>query len=211
MEWIISQDPVSYPEAIETMKRRVEAVQNQQKPELGWFLEHPPLYTIGARGGSKDLLDPQRFPVFQSGRGGQYTYHGPGQRVVYLVLDLNRRTRDVRQYISALEAWVCATLAEFGINGQTYADRVGIWVGNRKIAAIGVRLQRWVTSHGLAININPDLSHFQGIIPCGLTGYGVTSLHDLGIQADLAAVDVVLRQQFAQIPFLMACQGQNPL
>lgn len=209
MEWRISQDAVPYPQALEAMKERVEDVQSHKASELVWLLEHPPLYTTGSRGAPNDLLDPQRFPVFQSGRGGQYTYHGPGQRIVYLVLDLNRRVRDVRQYISALEEWVCRTLAEFGVIGQTYPDRVGIWVENRKIAAIGVRLQRWVTSHGLAININPDLAHYQGIVPCGLPEYGVTSLHDLGIQVDQATVDDVLRQQITRISFLNACQEQK--
>lgn len=170
-------------------------------PETVWLLEHPPLYTAGTSARPTDLINPQ-FPVYPAGRGGQYTYHGPGQRVAYVMLDLRRRRQDLRWYVAELEAWLIATLAEFGVCGERRDGRVGIWVvtGNteKKIAAIGVRVRQWVTFHGIALNVHPDLGHFQGIVPCGLTSFGVTSLADLGVNVTLDAVDNVLQETFSR-------------
>jgi len=196
--------PVDYEAAVAEMDARAAAIRAGVAPELIWLLEHPPLYTAGTSARPDDLLE-ARFPVHRSGRGGQYTYHGPGQRVAYAMLDLDRRGRDIRAYVTGLEAWIIATLARFGVTGERRAGRVGIWVdrgpgptGRRedKIAAIGVRVRRWVTLHGLAINVAPDLSHFSGIVPCGVTQHGVTSLADLGIDASMAELDAALRATF---------------
>jgi lipoyl(octanoyl) transferase len=185
------------------MDARAAAIRDGTAPELVWLLEHPPLYTAGTSAQAADLLDP-RFPVHRSGRGGQHTYHGPGQRVAYLMLDLERRGRDIRAYVFNLEAWIIAALAEFDVTGERRAGRVGIWVarpGGRedKIAAIGVRVRRWVTLHGIAINVAPELAHFGGIVPCGVREHGVTSLADLGITASMADLDAALQRTFAAV------------
>ncbi|MGY3690475.1 lipoyl(octanoyl) transferase [Bradyrhizobium sp. USDA 3240] len=208
VEWRISDRPVPYPDSLAAMDTRVAAIAEGSAPELVWLLEHPPLYTSGTSGKADDLLDP-RFPTFQSGRGGQVTYHGPGQRVAYVMLDLKRRRPDVRAYVASLEEWIIRTLAAFNVRGERREDRVGVWVrrpdkgpGHEdKIAAIGVRLRRWVSFHGIAINVEPDLSHFQAIVPCGVVDprYGVTSLVDLGLPVTMADVDIALRQAFSEV------------
>jgi len=204
VEWLISEGPVDYPDAVDFMEQRVEAIRNGQAAECVWLLEHPPLYTAGTSAAVDELLDAERFPVYRTGRGGRYTYHGPGQRVAYVMLDLRRRGPDVRAYVQALEAWLTATLARFGVSGQCRAGRVGIWVnldGGReaKIAALGVRVRRWITYHGVALNVNPKLSHFDGIVPCGIADYGVTSLHALGVTAGMDEVDAALRDTFGPV------------
>src|SRR5712672_99431 len=208
VEWRISDAPVPYLEAIAVMEARVAAIAALEAPELVWLLEHPPLYTSGTSGKASDLLDP-RFPMFATGRGGQLTYHGPGQRVAYAMLDLKRRRPDVRAYVASLEEWIIRTLAAFNVRGERREDRVGVWVARPdkgpghedKIAAIGVRLRRWVSFHGIAINVEPELSHFSAIIPCGVADvrYGVTSLVDLGLPVTMEDVDVALRQAFEQV------------
>ena len=208
VEWLISDQPIPYPQAIEVMEARVADIAAGRASELVWLLEHPSLYTSGTSGKTADLLD-ARFPVFDSGRGGQLTYHGPGQRVAYVMLDLKRRRPDVRAYVASLEQWIIRTLAAFNVRGERREDRVGVWVarpdkGNGfedKIAAIGVRLRRWVSFHGISINVDPDLTHFSAIVPCGVTDprYGVTSLTDLGLTATSADVDIALRQAFAEV------------
>jgi len=208
VEWRISDSPVDYSEAVAAMEARATAIAAREAGELVWLLEHPPLYTSGTSGKAGDLLAP-RFPLFATGRGGQVTYHGPGQRVAYVMLDLKRRRPDVRAYIAALEEWIIRTLAAFNVRGERREDRVGVWVKRPdkgdgcedKIAAIGVRLRRWVSFHGIAINVEPDLSHFSAIVPCGVTDprYGVTSLVDLGLPVTMADVDVALRQAFEEI------------
>lgn len=208
VEWRISDRPVPYPDSLTAMDARVAAIVEGSAPELVWLLEHPPLYTSGTSGKADDLLDP-RFPTFQSGRGGQVTYHGPGQRVAYVMLDLKRRRPDVRAYVASLEEWIIRTLAAFNVRGERREDRVGVWVrrpdkgpGHEdKIAAIGVRLRRWVSFHGIAINVEPDLAHFQAIVPCGVVDprYGVTSLVDLGLPVTMTDVDIALRQAFAEV------------
>jgi lipoyl(octanoyl) transferase len=208
VEWRISDAPVPYPDAVAAMEQRVAAIATGEAAELVWLLEHPPLYTSGTSGKSADLLDP-RFPVFQTGRGGQFTYHGPGQRVAYVMLDLKRRRPDVRAYVAGLEEWIIRTLACFNVRGERREDRVGVWVKRPdkgegfedKIAAIGVRLKRWVSFHGIAINVEPDLSHFSAIVPCGVADprFGVTSLVDLGHPLSLADVDIALRQAFEDV------------
>jgi len=207
VEWLVTDRPVEYPEAIAAMEARVAAIAAGTAPELVWLLEHPPLYTAGTSAQPGDLLAHDRFPVFPSGRGGQYTYHGPGQRVAYVMLDLNRRRPDVRLFVAALEAWIIRTLAAFNVKGERRDDRVGIWVARPekglgredKIAAIGIRIRRWVTFHGIALNVDPVLDHFSGIVPCGIRGHGVTSLADLGIVASMAAVDMQLRRTFEDV------------
>jgi lipoyl(octanoyl) transferase len=203
VDWAVSDAPVSYETALAVMDARARAIRDTGARELVWFLEHPPLYTAGTSAKLADLKDPARFPVFDAGRGGQYTYHGPGQRVGYVMLDLGRRGQDVRGFVRGLEGWIIATLAEFGVAGETRPGRVGVWVrrGDRddKIAAIGIRVRRWVTFHGIAINVAPELEHFSGIVPCGLTGHGVTSLVDLGVAATMAEVDAALRRCFEPI------------
>jgi len=208
VEWRISDAPVPYPDAVAAMEQRVAAIAAGEAAELVWLLEHPPLYTSGTSGKSADLLEP-RFPVFQTGRGGQFTYHGPGQRVAYVMLDLKRRRPDVRAYVAGLEEWIIRTLSSFNVRGERREDRVGVWVRRPdkgpdfedKIAAIGVRLKRWVSFHGIAINVEPDLSHFSAIVPCGVADprFGVTSLVDLGHPAALTDVDLALRQAFEDV------------
>jgi lipoyl(octanoyl) transferase len=209
VEWRVSDGLVPYEEALAWMEARVAAIVAGEAEECVWLLEHPPLYTAGTSARPEDLIEPDRFPVYPSQRGGQYTYHGPGQRVAYVMLDLNRRSRDVRRFVAALEDWVIAALAEFQVRGERRAGRVGVWVARPekapladgspaedKIAAIGVRLRRWVSFHGVAINVEPDLSHFGGIVPCGITGHGVTSLVDLGLPVGMADLDLALRRVF---------------
>jgi lipoyl(octanoyl) transferase len=201
-EWKVSAQPVPYPEALAEMEARANAIAAGQAEEEVWLLEHPPIYTAGTSAKDADLID-ARFPVYRTGRGGQFTYHGPGQRVGYVMLDLKRRKPDVRAYVHDLEQWLIEALAELGVTGERRADRVGIWVtrGARedKIAALGVRIRHWVTFHGVALNVNPDLSHFTGIVPCGVRGHGVTSLADLGIAASMQDVDEALNRAFAKI------------
>ncbi|KJV10541.1 lipoate--protein ligase [Elstera litoralis] len=196
MEWRVTPGLTPYPEALAAMDARADAIHAGTADELIWLLEHPPLYTAGTSAQAEDLLDP-RFPVYDAGRGGQYTYHGPGQRVVYLMLDLKARGRDVRAYVTSLEEWIIQSLARLGVIGERRQGRVGIWVQRGplkedKIAAIGVRIRRWVTLHGIAINVSPDLGHFTGIVPCGIQEHGVTSLADLGLTASLADLDAAL-------------------
>jgi lipoyl(octanoyl) transferase len=208
VEWLISGSPVPYPEAVAAMEARVAAIAEGEAPEQVWLLEHPPLYTSGTSGRPGDLLDP-RFPMFATGRGGQLTYHGPGQRVAYVMLDLKRRRPDVRAYVASLEEWIIRTLAAFNVRGERREDRVGVWVNRPdkgagfedKIAAIGVRLRRWVSFHGISINVEPDLTHFSAIVPCGVADphYGVTSLVDLGHPVTMREVDIALRQTFADV------------
>lgn len=193
----VSEGLVPYPEALAAMEARAAAIAEGRAGELVWFVEHPPLYTAGTSAKPEDLVDPTRFPVFETGRGGQFTYHGPGQRVVYPVLNLGARGRDLRAYVCAIEGWIIDTLADFGVKGERREGRVGVWVvredgREEKIAAIGVRVRRWVTLHGLALNVRPDLSHYSGIVPCGLSEYGVTSLAALGRDVTLAQVDEAL-------------------
>ncbi|WP_291688280.1 lipoyl(octanoyl) transferase LipB [Bradyrhizobium sp.] len=208
VEWRISDAPVPYPEAVAAMEARAADIAAHRAGELVWLLEHPPLYTSGTSGKAADLLDP-RFPMFATGRGGQITYHGPGQRVAYVMLDLKLRRPDVRAYVASLEEWIIRTLAAFNVRGERREDRVGVWVGRPdkgqgfedKIAAIGVRLRRWVSFHGISINVEPDLTHFDAIVPCGVADprYGVTSLVDLGHPVSMADVDIALRQTFQQV------------
>jgi lipoyl(octanoyl) transferase len=195
---------VDYPAAVGFMERRVEAIRDGRAAETVWLLEHPPLYTAGTSADADELLDAERFPVYRTGRGGRYTYHGPGQRVAYVMLDLRRRGPDVRAYVRALEGWLIATLARLGVNGECRAGRVGIWVRlgdgrEAKIAALGVRVRRWITYHGIALNVNPELSHFDGIVPCGIAGHGVTSLHALGVTVGMDEVDAALRDTFGPV------------
>ncbi|QBX35371.1 lipoyl(octanoyl) transferase LipB [Paracoccus liaowanqingii] len=210
VEWIISKGLTGHDEAVAVMEARVAAILAGTANEAVWLVEHPPIYTAGTSAKGSDLLE-ARFPVHATGRGGQYTYHGPGQRIAYVMLDLNRRGRDVRAFVAQLEAWVIDTLAEFGVSGQVRAGRVGVWVprpdkpplpdGSQhedKIAAIGVKLRRWVSFHGLSINVDPDLRHYDGIVPCGISGHGVTSLVDLGLPVGMADLDVALRQAFSR-------------
>ncbi len=204
VQWLASDAPVSYPDALAFMEARVEAIRQGAGDECAWLLEHPPLYTAGTSAAANELLDPNRFPVFRTGRGGRHTYHGPGQRVAYVMLNLAERSRDVHAFVHALEDWVIAALADLGVRGERRPDRIGIWVdrgGGRedKIAAIGVRVRRWVTFHGIAVNANPDLEHFSGIVPCGITDHGVTSLADLGLDSDMARVDAALMARFGEV------------
>ena len=212
VEWLISDGLTDYPTAMQSMENRVAGILSKELGEQVWLLEHPPLYTAGTSANESDLLDHNRFPVFEARRGGEYTYHGPGQRVAYAMLDLNTRERDVRKYVNQLEEWIILTLAEFGVKGERREGRVGVWVvrpdrpplpdgtpAEDKIAAIGVRIRRWVTFHGISINVEPDLTHFNGIVPCGISDYGVTSLVDLGIPVTMADVDIALRETFSQV------------
>ncbi|PWE33653.1 lipoate-protein ligase B [Maritimibacter sp. 55A14] len=212
VEWIISEEPVAYDAACGWMEARADAIARGEAAEAVWLLEHPPLYTAGTSARPEDLIDPDRFPVYRSKRGGEYTYHGPGQRVAYALLDLNRRGRDVRAYVRQLEDWVIGTLDAFNVKGERRTGRVGVWVvrddqpltasgvpREDKIAAIGVRVRRWVTFHGIAINVEPDLEHFGGIVPCGIREHGVTSLVDLGLPVTMADLDVALRQDFERV------------
>jgi lipoyl(octanoyl) transferase len=204
-EWRVSDRQIPYDEALAMMEARAAAIAQGEASELVWLLEHPPLYTAGTSARPRDLVE-ARFPVHETGRGGQFTYHGPGQRVVYLMLDLKRRTPDVRRYVATLEEWLIRTLAEFNVRGERREDRVGVWVRRPdkgagcedKIAAIGIRLKRWVSLHGIALNVDPELSHFSGIVPCGVADarYGVTSLVDLGHPVTMPEVDMLLRREF---------------
>jgi len=206
--WAVSDAPVGYAEAVAAMEERAAAIAEGRARELIWLLEHPPLYTAGVSAKAGDLLEPDRFPVHQTARGGQYTYHGPGQRVAYVMLDLSQRQRDVRAFVAALEAWVIGALAEFNVTGEMREGRVGVWVERRtpglppredKIAAIGVKLRRWVSFHGISLNVEPDLNHFSGIVPCGVTAHGVTSLVDLGLPVTMAEADDALRASFNRV------------
>ncbi|WP_041373308.1 lipoyl(octanoyl) transferase LipB [Phenylobacterium zucineum] len=206
--WAVSTGLVDYPAAVAAMEARAAAIAEGSAGELVWLLEHPPLYTAGVSAKPADLLDAGRFPVFESGRGGQFTYHGPGQRVAYVMLDLTKRGRDVRAFVGALEAWVIGALDAFNVRGEIREGRVGVWVERRapgvppredKIAAIGVKLRRWVSFHGIALNVEPDLSHFSGIVPCGVTEHGVTSLVDLGLPVTLDEADAALKASFRRV------------
>lgn len=209
LEWTVATEPVEYADAVARMEARAAAIRAGEASEWVWLVEHPPLYTAGTSANAADLLSPDRFPVFQTGRGGQYTYHGPGQRVVYLMLDLRERKLGVRDYVCLLEDWIIATLARFGLRGERRDGRIGIWVdrgpdglgGRRedKIAALGVRIRRWVSYHGIAINVEPDLEHFGGIVPCGISQYGVTSLVDLGYPVTMEDLDAALAMTFAEV------------
>jgi lipoyl(octanoyl) transferase len=207
VEWVIAEGPVGYEDAVAEMESRVAKIAGGAARERVWLVEHPPLYTAGTSARDEDLVEPDRFPVFRSGRGGQFTYHGPGQRVAYVMLDLSRRTPDLRRYVTALEAWLIGTLAEFNIRGERREDRVGVWIrrpdkgvaAEDKIAAVGIRVRRWVTFHGISFNVGPDLSHFSGIVPCGVRQHGVTSLADLGIPVSMPEVDALLRKNFETI------------
>ncbi len=201
LEWLKSPNPVPYPEAVQFMEDRVAAIHTHKSPETVWFVEHPPLYTAGTSADPVELIEPDRFPVYATGRGGRYTYHGPGQRVGYVMMDLTKRKNDIRAFVHDLEEWIISTLAEFGVRGERREGRVGIWVVRSdgredKIAAIGVRVRRWVSYHGIALNVAPDLEHFSGIVPCGIAGFGVTSLKDLGIDTTMDAVDAVMAKTF---------------
>lgn len=205
--WAVSTDYVDYPAAVAAMEARAAAIADGTAGELVWLLEHPPLYTAGVSAKATDLLAPDRFPVFESGRGGQFTYHGPGQRVAYVMLDLTKRGRDVRAFVAALEAWIIDALAAFNVTGELREGRVGVWVERKgagwsredKIAAIGVKLRRWVSFHGISLNVEPELSHFSGIVPCGQTEHGVTSLVDLGLPVVMDEADAALRASFAKV------------
>jgi lipoyl(octanoyl) transferase len=200
VEWLIADRTVEYPEAVAAMEAQVAAIRDGRGAERVWLVEHPPLYTGGTSAKPADLLVSDRFPVYPTGRGGEYTYHGPGQRIAYVMLDLNRRRPDLRRFVAALEEWAIGTLAAFGISGERREGRIGVWVqtpgGEAKIAAIGIRIRRWVTFHGIAINVAPELEHFSGIVPCGIEGSGVTSLKELGIPVSMAEVDRALRGEF---------------
>jgi len=206
--WAVSSAPVPYPEAVAAMEARAAAIAAGEAGELVWLLEHPPLYTAGVTARPEELLAPDRFPVFATGRGGKFTYHGPGQRVAYVMLDLSQRRRDVHAFVAALEAWVIGALARFNVEGAVRPGRVGVWVDRRepglpmaeeKIAAIGVKLRRWVSFHGVSLNVEPDLSHFAGIVPCGIAEHGVTSLVALGRPVTMAETDEALRQSFVEV------------
>jgi lipoyl(octanoyl) transferase len=203
IEWQDSQQLVDYAQAIEAMERRVGDITAGKASELVWLLEHPPLYTAGTSAQNSDLLE-ARFPVYKSGRGGQFTYHGPGQRIAYVMLNLKQRGEmDIRAYVKSLERWLIATLAQFGIEAFTREDRIGVWVAHKsgecKIAALGIRVRQWVTYHGISLNVSPDLSHYAGIIPCGISEHGVTSLKALGMNVSMEEVDIVLKQEFLRL------------
>lgn len=204
-EWRRSTTPVPYPDALQEMENRVALIEQGEARELIWLLEHPPLYTAGTSASDDELLDNPPFPVYATGRGGRYTYHGPGQRVIYALCDLRQQNRDLRLHVRNLEEWVIRTLAEFGITGERREGRIGIWVDHdgreEKIAAIGVRVRKWITYHGLALNLNPDLSHFNGIVPCGLAEFGVTSLQALGVKVTMPELDEAFRRSARGLPF----------
>ena len=203
VRWEIAADLVPYDEAVARMEREVAAIAKDEAPELVWLLEHPALYTAGTSAKDSDLISPARFPVHHTGRGGQYTYHGPGQRVAYVMLDLKKRGQDVRAFVAGLEEWLIATLATFNVKGERREDRVGVWVrhdaGEDKIAAIGIRVRHWVSYHGISLNVDPELTHFDGIVPCGVREHGVTSLVDRGLPVTLADVDVALKNSFQKV------------
>ena len=208
-EWIVAPALVPYPEALAFMEARVAAIAAGEAREMVWLVEHPPLYTAGVSAKKEDLIAPDRFEVFDASRGGQYTYHGPGQRVVYVMLDLNQRKKDIRAFVEALEQWIISTLWRFNVEGHIRDGRVGVWVERRdkgyepltedKIAAIGIKLRRWVSFHGISLNVEPDLTHFDGIVPCGITEHGVTSLLDLGLPVTMDEVDYALKSSFEAI------------
>ena len=203
VEWRISHAPVSYEIAMEAMERRVADILDRHNDELVWLVEHPPLYSAGTSANETDLINRDRFPVYQTGRGGKHTYHGPGQRVAYVMMDLAKRDRDIHAHVWRLEEWVIRVLSVFGVQGERVQGRVGVWVSvdgqYQKIAAVGVRARRWVTSHGIALNVNPDLSHFQGIVPCGISDASVTSLAALGIRKHMAKIDEAFVSQFSAV------------
>ncbi|WP_410007229.1 lipoyl(octanoyl) transferase LipB [Bartonella sp. HY406] len=212
VEWRIESGLTDYQFALDFMQKRAEAIRSDNARELIWLVEHPPLYTAGTSANINDLIAPDRFPVYDAGRGGEYTYHGPGQRIVYIMLDLKKRREDIRAFVAAIEQWIIDTLAEFNIKGERREDRVGVWVvrperpstiigqpAEDKIAAIGIRLKKWVSFHGLAINVEPDLTHYSGIVPCGIANHGVTSLVDLGLPVTMDDVDNALAKTFAEI------------
>lgn len=212
VEWRVAPGLTGYADTLAFMEARANAIRAGEAGELVWLVEHPPLYTAGTSARPADLLQPDRFPVFDAGRGGEYTYHGPGQRVAYVMLDLKRRREDVRAFVTALEHWIIGALSRVNVRGEIRDGRVGVWVARPdkpplpdgspaedKIAAIGIRLRRWVSFHGIAVNIEPDLSHFSGIVPCGITGYGVTSLVDLGLPITMEEFDLSLKAAFAEI------------
>ncbi|HZP99011.1 MAG TPA: lipoyl(octanoyl) transferase LipB [Reyranella sp.] len=202
-EWRISEAPVPYEEALAAMDERVALIRAGQAPELVWLLEHPPLYTAGTSAKPQDLLEPLRFPVHRAGRGGQYTYHGPGQRVAYVMLDLRARRQDVRRFVADLEEWIIRTLARFNVRGERREGRIGVWVARPgredKIAALGVRIRHWVSLHGISINVEPDLSHYAGIVPCGISQHGVTSLVELGLPVTMTDLDMALSETFDEV------------
>jgi lipoyl(octanoyl) transferase len=216
--WAVSTDYVPYPAAVAAMEARAAAIADGTAGELIWLLEHPPLYTAGVSAKPGDLIQPDRFPVFESGRGGQFTYHGPGQRVAYVMLDLTKRGRDVRAFVAALEAWIIDALAAFNVTGELRDGRVGVWVERKgagwsredKIAAIGVKLRKWVSFHGISLNVEPDLGHFSGIVPCGQVEHGVTSLVDLGLPVTLDEADAALKASFVKI-FGAVEDGEAPV
>lgn len=205
--WEVAEGLVQYPDAVARMDAEVAAIAKGDAPERVWLLEHPPLYTAGTSAVQADLVDPERFPVFPAGRGGQYTYHGPGQRVAYVMLDLKRRGSDVRAFVAALEDWIIGALSDFGLTGERREDRVGVWVRHptaggtdeSKIAAIGIRVRHWVSLHGISLNVAPELSHFTGIVPCGVTEHGVTSLRALGLAATMEDADRALERRFGEV------------
>lgn len=211
VEWLISAHPVEYQTALDFMEKRVDGIARSEAAECVWLVEHPSLYTAGTSAKPVDLVAPQRFPVFQTGRGGQYTYHGPGQRVAYVMLDLKQRQQDVRAFVAALESWIIETLDRFNIKGERREDRVGVWVkrperplvngkmAEDKIAALGIRLRKWVSFHGISINVEPDLEHYNGIIPCGIAEHGVTSLVDLGLPVTMDDLDIALKHSFRDV------------
>ena len=204
IEWRVSGAPVPYADALAEMEARAAAVREGTEPELVWLLEHPPVFTAGTSADPSELFNPLGFPVYEAGRGGRYTYHGPGQRIGYVILDLEKRGKDIRRFVHGLEGWMIDALAELGISAHRAEGRIGIWVGQgpdeAKIGALGVRVKRWVTLHGLAINVAPDLSHFAGIVPCGVSEFGVTSVEKQGKQIGLERVDCALKRSF--LPFL---------
>ncbi|MDO9415322.1 lipoyl(octanoyl) transferase LipB [Pararhizobium sp.] len=212
VRWRIAPGIVAYETALSVMEEEAASIASGEADELVWLVEHPPLYTAGTSARAADLVAPDRFPVFQTGRGGEYTYHGPGQRVVYVMLDLKRRRQDIRAFVAALEAVIIGTLEAMNVRGERREDRVGVWVRRKerpalpdgsmaedKIAAIGIRLRKWVSFHGLSLNVDPDLDHFTGIVPCGIRGYGVTSLVDLGLPVEMADADILIRRAFEQV------------
>ena len=199
LEWIVAPAPVAYEAALAFMEARVAAIADGRESECVWLLEHPPLYTAGTSADPAELIDPHKFPVYEAGRGGRYTYHGPGQRVAYVMIDLNARGRDVRAFVAALEDWLIETLSAFGITGERSDNGIGVFVGAAKIASIGVRVRRWITFHGVSLNVAPNLEHFSGIVPCGLRGTPVTSLEALGADTDMARVDATLRASFEKV------------
>lgn len=207
VEWVVAEGLTGYDEAVAEMEARAALIADGKARERVWLVEHPPLYTAGTSARDEDLIAPERFPVFRSGRGGQFTYHGPGQRVAYVMLDLKRRQPDLRRFVAALESWLIAALGDFNIRGERREDRVGVWVRRPekgpqtedKIAAIGIRVRRWVSFHGISLNVEPELSHFDGIVPCGVSQHGVTSLVDLGLPVTMPEVDSVLREAFERV------------